>query len=99
MPPQQANNPRLQPKGRAMESQKKPAEPTPGQQTSGNLEEVLRPFQDASERFWLAQSAAQESATKQRALAFLDLQDQMRKAEQEVYQRVMEATKRRLDKI
>lgn len=64
-----------------------------------NAEDVLRPFQEAANRFFQAHLAAQETAVKQCAQAWLDYQDEVRRVEQEAYRGVVEATRKHLDQL
>lgn len=97
-----------------MASQKKPGEtgdsPSEKSQTQGqgqgqaqgqaaNPEDVLRPFQDASNKFLQAHLAAHETAIKQQAHTWLDLQDKVRQIEQDTYNAVMEATRKHVSRL
>jgi len=61
-------------------------------------DEVLKPFQDASEKFLQATVSAHENAMKQYAQTYLDSQEEVQKVQQEGYQAVLEITKKYLDK-
>ncbi len=82
-----------------MASQNKPNKPAgdSSDASSGvNTEDSLRPFQDAAAKFLQAHFSAQESFMKQRAQACLDLQEGVRKVEQEAHQAVMDVTRRHI---
>ena len=66
---------------------------------TGAIEEALRPFQEASAKFLQASVAAHEAAIKQRAQAWLDLQDEARKIEQDTHHAVLDATRKHLEKL
>jgi hypothetical protein len=76
-----------------------PSVSSPDNPTPPNIEDVLRPFQEASDRFLQAHLAAQESAIRQRVQAWLDYQDEVRNVEQETYRAVMAATRKQLDQF
>jgi len=59
-----------------------------------NYEEALRPFQEAGNSLLQTTYAAQEAANKQRTLAYLDYQDQVRQIEQEAYKATAAATRK-----
>lgn len=80
-----------------MTSQKKPGDAGSEAFTSSGTKDVLKPFQDASAKFLQATFSAQEVALKQRAQAWLDFQDEVRKGEQEAYQAVMAATRKHVN--
>ncbi|PYP86888.1 MAG: hypothetical protein DMF61_11840 [Blastocatellia bacterium AA13] len=92
-----------------MASQKKPGETfsekqgdNPSEKSSTPTqgpEDVLKPFQDASAKFAQAHLAAQESAVKKQAHTWLDLQDKIRKIEQDAYNAVTEATRKHLSNL
>jgi|GEM_PF-5642379 len=63
------------------------------------LEDVVKPFQEASAKFLQANFVAQESAFREHTQANLALQDEIRKAEQEAYDSVMKASKKYLDNM
>ena len=63
------------------------------------LEEAIRPFREASQRFMQATIAAQESVVKETLDAYLALQESARQIEREAYDAVMEATKRYQDRV
>lgn len=63
------------------------------------LDDVLKPFQEASTRLLQANLAAQESAFKQRAKAELDYQDEVRNVEQEAYRALTAAARKQLDQL
>jgi len=63
------------------------------------LEDVVRPFQEASERFLQATLAANESAFKQCLSAWLDRNDEARQVEQELYSAVTAATRKHADQL
>jgi hypothetical protein len=63
------------------------------------LDDVLKPFQEASTRLLQANLAAQETAFKQRAKAELDYQDEVRNVEQEAYRALTAATRKQLDQL
>lgn len=85
-----------------MATQKKPKDrkdTASDESSSVKTEDVLRPFQDASVKFLQTNFSAQESAIKQRAQAYLDLQAEVRKVEQEAYDAVMEANRKHVNKM
>jgi BMFP domain-containing protein YqiC len=84
-----------------MASKDQPKEPrvAPDTPTDPQAEDVLRPFQEASNRFVQASWAAHESALKQQAQAWLDFQDEVRQIEQEVGRAVVAATRKHLDQL
>lgn len=93
---------------RAVASENRPKEPrgaspanpsTPNVSSTTNVEDVLRPFQEASSRFLQASLAAHESVIRQQAQAWLDLQDEVRRVEQEAYRAATEATRKHLDQL
>ncbi len=63
------------------------------------LDDVLKPFQEASTKLLQANLTAQESAFKQRAKAELDYQDEVRNVEQEAYRALTAATRKQLDQL
>lgn len=82
-----------------MAAQKKPVDRAPDNSAAVNVEEILKPFQDASAKFLQAKIASHEAAAKQRAQACIDLQNRVREVEQEVYRAVMDATKKQVEQI
>jgi len=66
---------------------------------AATLDDVLKPFQEASTKLLQANLAAQESAFKQRAKAELDYQDEVRNVEQEAYRALTAATRKQLDQL
>jgi len=59
-----------------------------------NYEEALRPFQEAGNSLLQTTYAAQEAANRQRTLAYLDYQDQVRQIEQDAYKATADATRK-----
>jgi hypothetical protein len=82
-----------------MAAQKKPADVAPDNPSSVSVEDVLKPFQDASAKFLQAKIASHEAAAKQHAQACIDVQDRIREVEQEAYRAVMEATKKHVEQM
>jgi hypothetical protein len=64
-----------------------------------STDDVVRPFQEASNRFLQAAVAAHESAVKQAAHAWLDRNDEARQAEQELFSAVTAATRKYVDQL
>ena len=62
--------------------------------TTPNYEEALRPFQEAANNLLQTTYAAAEAANKQRTLAYLDYQDQVRQIEQDAYKAAADATRK-----
>lgn len=86
-----------------MRSKDKPTEPrdaTPGDNPTGtNVDDVLRPFHEASNRFVQSHFAAHESAFRQHAHAWLDFQERVRQVEQDAYRGIVDATRKYLDQF
>jgi hypothetical protein len=64
-----------------------------------NIEDVLRPFQDAAMRFVQANVSARDAAMRESAQACLDLQDQVRRVEQDAQGAFIEGTRKYLDRL
>lgn len=95
---QPKNQPKEEPQGAPPAGT--PSAGTPSDSSStANVEDVLRPFQEASSRFLQANLAAQESVVRQHAQAWLDYQDRVRQVEQEAYRAVTEATRGYLNQL
>lgn len=77
----------------------KPADTAPSAHPSASIEEVLRPFQDASARFLQTSVAARDAAMRQQARAWLDLQEANRRAELEAHLAVIAAARKHLDQM
>jgi hypothetical protein len=85
-----------------MTSQNRPGKQTDSDSTAASgasTEEVLRPFQAASAKFLQANYMAQEAAISQRAQAWLDVQDEVRRVDQEAYQAAMAAMRKHINTI
>jgi BMFP domain-containing protein YqiC len=63
------------------------------------IEEALRPFQEAANKFIQAQLAAQEAAMKDCAQAWLDHQDAVRQIEQDAQRQLSEVTRKSLEQL
>ncbi|HEX8737854.1 MAG TPA: hypothetical protein VF721_21160 [Pyrinomonadaceae bacterium] len=65
--------------------------------SNATTEEVLRPFQEASEKFLQANLSAHENAVKQFAQTYLDTQQEIAEVQQEAYQAILKITKKYVD--
>ncbi len=82
-----------------MASQGNSADTASDSTTQANTDETLRPFHDASAKFFQASMAARDAVFKQRAQAYLDVQDKVREVEQEAQRALAEATRKHVDQI
>jgi protoporphyrinogen oxidase len=78
-------------------SSKTTAKDTSDQGQDATTEEVLRPFQEASEKFLQANVSAHQDAAKQYAQTYLDSQQEISEAQQEAYESILKITRKYLE--
>ena len=81
------------------EQPKESRDAAPDNPPSTNVEDVLRPFQQASSKLYQAHLVAQEAALKEGAQAWLDYQEEVRKLEQETHRALIDATRKHVGQL
>jgi hypothetical protein len=77
----------------------KPEEQPEGQPAPARIEDVAKPFHDASMKFLQSIIAAQQTSMNESLQAYLDFQQAVRRAEQEAYDAVVEATRKHMNRM
>ncbi|HEY0462314.1 MAG TPA: hypothetical protein VGC97_24485 [Pyrinomonadaceae bacterium] len=73
------------------------SKPAADESSDATTEEILRPFQEASEKFLQVNLSSHENAVKQYAQSYLDTQQEIAEVQQEAYQAILKITKKYLD--